>query len=174
MSREDELLREVEALRHRLSRLSAASLRINASLDFDTVLQGVLDAARSLTGARYGVIILLDDAARLQDILFSGITEQEARHLQELPDGDQIFEYLSRLSKPLRLPDLFGHLRSLGMSELQPPVTVSPRGLFPGGTGPPPSVSGSATSSLARRNAGGSSPKRMRRPWCCLRPRRRW
>ena len=125
MSREDELLREVEALRHRLSRLSAASLHINASLDFDTVLQGVLDAARSLTGAHYGVLTL-DDAGRLQDLHFSGITEQEARHLQELPDGDQIFEYLSRLSKPLRLPDLFGHLRSLGMSELQPPVTVSP------------------------------------------------
>ncbi len=36
----------------RLSRLSRASLRINESLDFDTVLQGVLDAARSLTAAR--------------------------------------------------------------------------------------------------------------------------
>ena len=62
MCREDELLREVEALRHRLSRLSAASLHINASLDFDTVLQGVLDSARSLTGARYGVLTFLDDA----------------------------------------------------------------------------------------------------------------
>ena len=86
MSREDELLREVEALRHRLSRLSAASLCINASLDFDTVLQGVLDSARSLTGAHYGVLTL-DDAGRLQDLHFSGITEQEARHLQELPAG---------------------------------------------------------------------------------------
>ena len=35
----------------RLSRLSQASLRINESLDFDTALQGVLDSARSLTGA---------------------------------------------------------------------------------------------------------------------------
>ena len=35
----------------RLSRLSAASLRINESPDFDTALQGVLDSARSLTGA---------------------------------------------------------------------------------------------------------------------------
>ena len=125
MSREDELLREVEALRHRLSRLSAASLRINASLDFDTVLQGVLDSARSLTGARYGVLTL-DDAGRQQDILFSGMTDQQAQHLQELPDGRQLFEYLSHLSKPLRLPDLFGHLRSLGLPALQPPVAVGP------------------------------------------------
>ncbi len=53
----------------RLSRLSAASLRINESLDFDTVLQGVLDSARSLTAARYGVMTLLDDAGRVDDRL---------------------------------------------------------------------------------------------------------
>ena len=44
--------REMEALRERLSRLSQASLRINESLDFDEVLQGALDSARSLTSAR--------------------------------------------------------------------------------------------------------------------------
>ena len=59
--------RENEALRDRLSRLSQASLRINESLDFDTVLQGVLDSARSLTGARYGVITLLDGSGQIQD-----------------------------------------------------------------------------------------------------------
>ena len=48
-----DLRREIEALRERLSRLSEASLRINESLDLDSVLQGVLDSARTLTGARY-------------------------------------------------------------------------------------------------------------------------
>ncbi len=51
--------RENQALRDRLSRLSQASLRINESLDFETVLQGVLDSACSLTGARYGVMALV-------------------------------------------------------------------------------------------------------------------
>ena len=67
MSNAGELAQENEALRQRLSRLSEASLRINESLDFETVLQGVLDSARSLTGARYGVITLLDDGGRIQD-----------------------------------------------------------------------------------------------------------
>ena len=62
MGNAGDLARENEALRERLSRLSEASLRINESLDFETVLQGVLDSARSLTGSRYGVITLLDDA----------------------------------------------------------------------------------------------------------------
>ncbi len=60
MEQADEPQREIANLRDRLSRLSQASLRINESLDFDTVLQGVLDSACSLTGARYGVITLLE------------------------------------------------------------------------------------------------------------------
>ncbi len=44
------------ALRHRLSMLSEASLRITESLDLDTVLQGVLESARSLTDDRYALI----------------------------------------------------------------------------------------------------------------------
>ena len=38
----DQRDREIEALRERLSRLSEASLRINESLDFDTVLRAVM------------------------------------------------------------------------------------------------------------------------------------
>ena len=48
MRNSGELERENEALRDRLSRLSEASLRINESLDFETVLQGALDSARRL------------------------------------------------------------------------------------------------------------------------------
>ncbi len=71
-----------EALQERLTRLSEASLRINESLDFDQVLQGVLDAARSLTAARYGVMTLLDDAGGVRDeaptrSLFEWALEQE-------------------------------------------------------------------------------------------------
>ena len=40
----------------RLSRLSAAMLRLNEGLDFDPVLQEVVDSARTLTSARYGAI----------------------------------------------------------------------------------------------------------------------
>ena len=52
MNREDDLLRENEALRERLSRLSQASLRINESLD---------------------------ESEQVQDFLSSGFTADEAR-----------------------------------------------------------------------------------------------
>jgi len=63
----DEFTQEIETLRERLSRLSdrlsrlsKASLLINESLDLDAVLQSVLDSARSLTGASYGLLTLLE------------------------------------------------------------------------------------------------------------------
>ena len=123
---EQEQEQEIQALRERLSRLSEASLRINESLDLDTVLQGVLDSARSLADARYGVITLLDDSGQIQDFLSSGMTAEEARQLWDLPDGMRLFEYLSGIPGPLRLPDLLGHVRSLGLPEFRPPVAVGP------------------------------------------------
>ena len=117
---------EIQGLRDRLSRLSEASLRINESLDLDTVLQGVLDSARSLTGASYGAFVLLDDSGGIEDFLSSGLTVDEARRMWDLQDGMRFFELLSSTEGPLRLPDLLGHVRSQGLPDLQPPVEVGP------------------------------------------------
>ena len=125
MKNSDALARENDALRGRLSRLGDASLRINESLDFETVLQGVLDSARSLTGSRYGVITLLDDAGRIQDFLYSGLTPEESRQFAELPNGMLFFEQLSSISEPLRLRDFHGYIRELGLPEFRPPMAVS-------------------------------------------------
>ena len=116
----DELMQENEALRDRLSRLSTASLRINESLEFDAVLQSVLDSARSLTGARYGVLTLLDETGQADDFLSSGFTSQEAQGLWDLPDSLKLFEHLGNIPAPLRLPDLFGHIRAFNLPE--PPL----------------------------------------------------
>ena len=58
----DELHRRTRELEERLSRLSEASLRINESLDFNTVLQEVADSARVLTASRYAATAVLDEA----------------------------------------------------------------------------------------------------------------
>ena len=125
MTNADELERELEAIRDRLSRLSEASLRINESLDFDTVLQGVLDSACSLTGARYGVITLLDESGQVQDFVTSGLTPEEHRRFTELPERLKIFENLGRITEPLRLRDFHTHTRALGLPEFRPPFPVS-------------------------------------------------
>ena len=125
MEQADDQAREIAELRDRLSRLSQASLRINESLDFDTVLQGVLDSACSLTGARYGVITLLNESGRIQDFLYSGLTPEESRRFAEFPNGMLFFEYLSSIGEPLRLRDFHSYVRELGLPEFHPPMAVS-------------------------------------------------
>ena len=125
MDRADELAQENEALRERLSRLSEASLSINESLDFDTVLQGVLDSARALTQARYGVVTLLDESGRVQDFLSSGLTPEESEGVWGLePEGWEVFAYFNGLQEPLRVPDILSHIGSLGLPELRPPLSL--------------------------------------------------
>ena len=81
----DALSLENRSLRERLHRLGQASLHITGGLDFDTVLQEVLDSARSLTGAYYGVLTLLDEAGLVPDILASGMTADEAQEIWSGP-----------------------------------------------------------------------------------------
>ena len=124
MSEPDCRDRQIAALRERLSRLSGASLRINESLDLDHVLQGVLDSARTLTGARYGVITTLDDEGRMEDLRVSGLTVEDARRIWEIPDGQRFFEYLCAITGPVRVADLGGHARAMGLSELHTPMPI--------------------------------------------------
>ncbi len=104
----------IEALRERISTLSAAILRISASLDMETVLREAADSARALTGARYGLIVTVDDTGEPRDYVTSGLGEDEVRGLLELPYGLRLFEHLRDLPGSLRLDDLPGYIRSLG------------------------------------------------------------
>ena len=58
----DQATRATVAPRQRDATLRAAFLRIGASLDLDSVLREVVDGARAMTGARYGVITTVDGA----------------------------------------------------------------------------------------------------------------
>ena len=125
MSRIDELVQENRALRERLSRLGEAHTRINESLDFDTVLQGVLDSARALMQARYGVITLYDDSGQAWRFLSSGITSEQAVRLWKTEEGSKLFRHFNRVEEPLRVPDILGFLGSIGMPEIQLPMNLS-------------------------------------------------
>ena len=84
-----------------------------------------MDSDRALTGARYGVITLLDDGGRIQDFLYSGLTPEETRQFAEFPDGMLFFERLSSIGEPLRLRDFHGYVRELGLPEFRPPMAVN-------------------------------------------------
>ena len=115
MTQSDAAGRENEVLRERIATLHAAILRINASLDLDTVLTEVMECARRLTGARYGVIVTVDERHVPQDFIVSGLTPDQEREILTWPDGVLLFEHLRNLPAPTRLPDFPGHVRELGI-----------------------------------------------------------
>ena len=125
MKNTDERDQQTEAPRDRLSRLSEASLRINESLDLDTVLQEILDSARSLTDAWCGVMVTLDDKGQVEDFLASGLTDEETQQLFAMPEGLRIFEYLITIPGPLRVPDFASYTRSQDLPEFRPPTQMS-------------------------------------------------
>ena len=123
MKRADELAREVDVLRERLFRLSEANVRINESLDFDTVLQGILDSARSLTGARFGLLVLADESGREQDLLVSGLAAHEHQRFMEWFKAEEVlFECLNRIPGPLRSKDFNSDAKAAGFPAFRPPV----------------------------------------------------
>ena len=128
MANLEELQRQNEALRERLSRLSQASLLITEDLELETVLQVVAEGARSLTGAGGGGITVLDDEDRFLDLITSGLSQEERPLLPDLPGGTEIFNYLSNLSEPLRVQDFSAFTAALGFSDVGPPL--GPLGSF--------------------------------------------
>ena len=129
MKSREELEQEIENLRVRLSKLSEASLRINESLDFETVLQGVLDSARSVTGSRYGVIVVIDSSGQLQDHLSSGLTAEENRQLWKLSAPIPLVEKISTNPGPVRTRDFHGYMHAQGLPHYTLPMAVPP--VFP-------------------------------------------
>ena len=85
---------KIKEPRERFSQLSAAILRNSASLEVDTVLQEVVDSARALTGARYGIITTVDKNGAVQDFVSAGFTDEEHRQFEQWPDGPGLFGHL--------------------------------------------------------------------------------
>ena len=120
----EELKRENAALHHRLSRLSAASKNINENLDFDKVLQQVLNNACELTDARYGGVAIYEEQGDLQVFISAGMTPEEHEKLIALPRVTKFLRGLNRVERQMQIGDLDGFTRALGLEEFRPPVAI--------------------------------------------------
>ena len=98
---------DVQWLKKRNSLLCSAILRISASLDLGTVLQEVVDSARALTGARYGVIATIDETGEVRGLRHLRVhSPRSRRQFADWADGPRLFAHLRDLPGPLRLADL--------------------------------------------------------------------
>ena len=124
MTRIDELTRENRALRHHLALLSAASVSINESLDFNNVLQQVLNNACELTNARFGALAVYDVQDNLQDFITDGLTPAEHEQLEAIPRGSKLLRILNKAETQVQFDDLVAQARAQQLPEFQFPVEM--------------------------------------------------
>ncbi len=125
MKENEALVRQSSTPQERLTKLSEASLRINEHLDFDSVLQDVVDSAHDLTNARYSALTVLDVDGRFEAFVSSGLTDHERQQLMDQPQSEQLFRHLNTVDEPLRIDNLGAYTASRGMETLRPPVMVT-------------------------------------------------
>lgn len=120
-------MRVVEGAHERIgagaSRLLDAVLLISSGLDLRGSLERLVQASCALTGARYGVIGLLDADGVVHDFVIHGVDEETARKIASLPTCEGVLGVLVEDPKPLRLTDVADHARSMGFPANHPPMT---------------------------------------------------
>ena len=119
----DELQREVQSLRNRLTKLSEASYRITQGLDIETLLQEVVESASSLTEAKYGVLLTYDESGTVSGAYTSGLTPEQRERIANPPQGLGLLGYLNEVSYPLRVKEISSHHSSVGFPANHPPMS---------------------------------------------------
>ena len=115
---------ELTRVRRRFERLLAAGVAIYARHDIDHVLQEVVDAARSVVGARYAALgVLGEDRKTLVQFVTSGLDEETRRRIGDLPTGRGLLGHVIREGKPIRSADINRHPQRYGFPPHHPPMT---------------------------------------------------
>ncbi len=96
-----------------------------AELDLDVVLDRVLEAAQTLTEARYAALgVLNEPRTELARFLTRGIDETTRSAIGPLPRGRGVLGALIEEPVPLRLADVGRHPRSYGFPHGHPPMAT--------------------------------------------------
>jgi signal transduction histidine kinase len=125
----DQTFGRLENLEQRLQRqnrelleLHAAALVVTADLSLETVLQTIVDRARSLLGTRYGAISVVDQAGGITSFITSGIDEHLRQVIGDPPHGRGVLGVAIREGQRLRLDDISKDPRSVGFPPGHPPM----------------------------------------------------
>ena len=89
----------------------------------DTVLRSIAESARSLAGARYAALGVLDEKGHsLSEFIPVGLDAETERAIGHYPEGHGILGLLIVEPKPLRLADLHQHPDTYGFPPNHPPM----------------------------------------------------
>jgi two-component system, NarL family, sensor histidine kinase DevS len=111
--------RDVQATQGRLRGLLRANLTVASAVDLEEVLSHILESARALVNAEYAALGVVDHG-RLVRFIHTGMSTDTVAAIGHLPEGKGLLGRLIDFPQPLRLPDIAGHMSSVGFPEHHP------------------------------------------------------
>ncbi|MBI2390537.1 MAG: PAS domain S-box protein [Deltaproteobacteria bacterium] len=111
-------------LRTQLEGLRDAALAIAQEFELRSVLQQIVDQARSVAGARYAALGICqeDPEAPFDPWVFSGLSEERARAIGRTPRPVGLLGAVAREQQTIRTPDLQSDARFCGWPANHPPM----------------------------------------------------
>jgi signal transduction histidine kinase len=107
----------------RLRAVLDAAIAVSSELSLDAVLQRIVEAVASLTGAEYAALGVINPSRQgLERFVVTGIDDATREAIGDLPRGRGILGVLIRDATPLRLEDLSADPRSVGFPPNHPPM----------------------------------------------------
>lgn len=107
----------------KLGRLMDAVLMMEADIELPVLLGHLVEEARTLVGARYGALGVLNQARTgLEQFLTAGMSGSAEQAIGQRPTGRGVLGLLISDPAPLRLRDLGGHEHSYGFPPNHPPM----------------------------------------------------
>lgn len=114
---------EVHRRSEQLAALHKAALALTNEIDLATVLQRVVDEARTLAEAQYGAVGVLDtDSKHIEQFIVSGITPEQRALMGPPPHGHGLLGALINSGEPIRVPNIADDSRSVGFPPNHPPM----------------------------------------------------
>lgn len=102
--------------------LVEAGLVLASELDIDALLQRIADLAREVVGARYGAVGVVGDDGLLLRFVYSGIDQETADAIGDLPHGRGLLGVLLEGGRPMRMREISEHPDSYGFPPNHPPM----------------------------------------------------
>ncbi len=102
---------------------SAAKMAVSPSSPTDSPLFKAVGAV-NLVSSQPGELTVSwdapDDSEQPHDLITAGMSDAENQRLEEAESRLPFFAYLSRLFKPLRVPDIQSHMEAMGLADFHP------------------------------------------------------
>jgi len=108
----------------KLRRVLRATLLLESDLELPSLLRHVVEEARSMTGARYAALGVLDGTrSTLDEFITVGLRSDEEDRIGDRPTGRGVLGLMIVDPRPLRLEDLGSHPDSSGFPPGHPPMS---------------------------------------------------